>query len=98
MRHNYHATECIIDLIAASGPQELHDLHAECYAQCTTGDYTDGRTFGESFNATNGAVHTLAKAGLLDVEDGSFDLTPYGYVVICTYQTPAFKANAANRI
>jgi len=80
-RH-YHATECIFDHIAACGPQELYALYANCSTQCTTMSFDETLPIGAHHNATNGAIHTLAKAGIIDVDDGAYDLTDYGYELV----------------
>ncbi len=91
MKH-YHATECIFDLLAASGPQELREIRRECLTQCTEPAFAsdEGNLSTEHHNAVNGALHTLVKAGLIDMtveEEGpnTYDLTDYGYTVLSLY-------------
>ncbi len=98
MRH-YHATECILDLIAASGPQDHYSINRECSTQCTSPEFDETLPIGEHMIAVGKALTVLESAGLIECEDGgAWDFTPYGYVILSTYATPAFKANAANRV
>lgn len=75
----YHATECIFDLIASNGPQSFRALLLECREQCTAPAFCEPTTKEECRNATSGAVIALFEAGIIDVEEGDYDLTDYGY-------------------
>lgn len=86
----YHPTECIFDMLASQGPQEVYDLCVECCNQCTTDAFTT--TIGAGHVATDGAINTLVAAGLIESSGPdewqryvTYDLTDYGYIVLSCY-------------
>jgi len=81
MKH-YYATECIFDLIAACGPQELYAIHAECSTQCTEPAFAECLTIGAHHYASLVALDTLSKAGIIGWDGEAYDLTDYGYALI----------------
>jgi hypothetical protein len=66
----YHATECIFDLIAASGPQA--DVRRECREQCVP--------FADPLTITL-ALAALLSAGIIEFDDG-YELTDFGQELV----------------
>lgn len=82
----YHPMECILDLIAASGPQDMSDCYTECRTQCTVPDHSSN---GIVYQAKLSRVwDALITAGLCESDAHNFggaptlDLTEYGWEVM----------------
>lgn len=93
---SYFPTECIFDLIAASGPQEALDMLCECCTQCT--DMPGGRMPAaqqERVKLVTAALTALEQAGIIE-QDGSacYDLTSYGH---CLNIDNTYWSRARNR-
>lgn len=73
---SYHPTECIIDLIAACGPQSTGECTRECKNQCVPFD-------GHARDLMQTAFHELTTAGLIYWDcEGAWDLTQYADTLI----------------
>lgn len=75
----YHTTECIFDLIAACGPQELGELRKECREQCTSEPWLGDKTAQDRADELNNAIHELEHAGIIYRDWGVFEFTEFGY-------------------
>lgn len=82
MHKVYTIQECIIDLLAASGPQYTMDICREVRDQATE-DCEENQTMRETVKA---AIAPMISAGLIEVEDdGSgmvYELTDRAYYVL----------------
>lgn len=80
---SYHPTECIFDLLAASGPQQREEMIIECRNQCPA---FAGLSFLQREELTSNTVQALEAAGIVTVDwdpiDGYVDLTDFGHQLV----------------